>query len=581
MKKRYADKKNNYITIISIFIVVCVALLSIGWSAFQSTFNINNLYATVRVDKDIRVTNVYAYSATNSGRSNYEEYDVHSIYGSVYLPNQNSTVTYRVKVTNVGNVMQGIYDIEEIYKIVGTNTDSDLEIKSTTITLKEALCSNQNSSLCENGSVTTFDIEIGYKANGYDGTHQTHAVTLNFDFRRVFGITYNGFGNTSGLANTMIQGDTKTITFNSTTGIPGNTTTTGATGNYNSTTHQLTLSNITLTGLNDVITVSRHYKITYSGFTGSNVSNLPDNIIYTGGTIQIPSGVDYPDSVAITNASGSYNSTTHVITISNITNDITITATYNSSGGGSGTPSDPYIVHSGTYDPDDVTDPGVTKFDTAPGAPQVTATTDSQGNTVITSFEYTNSSSTNPVVFTPGDSVETGVLAMDGAAFTIHIKFKADLSLASNNGKFIFAALQYDSSTDKYSGFSLFDYNSGYLRVGVYRDRPRSTNTGLLTPNNYITYNSTALTGEKVYDVTVTYDPQGNKSKYGLITFTTTVNGASAATKTMKNTKPAGNSGNNIPETLTNAVVTIGGSGISINEDMGNMEVYEFSVTRN
>ena len=84
-----------------------------------------------------------------------------------------------------------------------------------------------------------------YKNNGYNGTDLTHLIELEFDFRRVFNITYSGFsGNTSGLPSQMIDGDTKTITFNATSGIPTNVVVTGASGSYSSPT--LTLSNVTI-----------------------------------------------------------------------------------------------------------------------------------------------------------------------------------------------------------------------------------------------------------------------------------------------------------------------------------------------
>ena len=146
MRRKSVDKKKNYIALIPFFIVICVALLSIGWAALQSTFNVRNLYAIVRIDRDIRVTDVQATSNTNSGRSNYDNYNVSSMYSAAYLPNQNSTITYKVEITNVGNVKEGIYSIEEIYKIINTDVDSNLEIKSTTLALKEVLCDDTNSS---------------------------------------------------------------------------------------------------------------------------------------------------------------------------------------------------------------------------------------------------------------------------------------------------------------------------------------------------------------------------------------------------------------------------------------------------
>ncbi len=317
MRRKRQDKSVNYLHLMYVVIFFSVLLLSIGWAAFQSTFNIKNLYAMVRIDRDIRVTGVEATGNTNSGMSNYEEYNVSSIYSTAYLPNQNSTVTYKVEVTNIGNVVEGIYDIEEIYKIINTNTASDLEIKNTTLTLKEPLCDDTNSSQCKLGVVSTFYVTIGYKANGYDGTHNTHLVTLNFDFRRVFNINYLGFGNTSGLASTIMQGDTKTITFNNTTVIPAGVSVTNANSSYSS--PRLTLSNAT-----DDVTITRRYSITYVNFTG-DTSGLPSIMGPEGGTITFNSTTGIPEYVLVTGATSKYNSTTKILTLSNITSNVTIT----------------------------------------------------------------------------------------------------------------------------------------------------------------------------------------------------------------------------------------------------------------
>ena len=54
-----------------------------------------------------------------------------------------------------------------------------------------------------------------------------------------------------------------------------------------------------------------------------------------------------------------------------------------------------------------------------------------------------------------------------------------------------------------------------------------------------------------------------------------TVNG-NTRTGNIKNN----NGSNNIPETLNNATITLGGNGIDNSEDMVYMEVLEFTVTK-
>ena len=422
-RKRYNKKKLNPLVLCSIIVVLCVLFLTLGFSAFQASLEISNISAVIRVQKDIRVTSVNATSSTNGASSNYEEYNVHTITSSVNLPNANSTLTYHIEVTNIGNVEQGIYAIDEIYKNINSNTDSNLEIKSKTVNLKEALCDDTNSTQCKLGSVTTFDITIGYKNNGYDGTNLTHLVELDFDFRRIFNITYNGFTSVSGLPNQMIDGDTKTITFNSTTGIPSNVSVTGATGNYVSPT--LTLSNITINNISDNIVISRLYSITYTGFSG-NTSGLISNISSSGGTIEFDSTSGIPTQVSVTGATGNYNSSTHILTLSNITGDITITSI---NGGGSGTPGGTDIIEN-----EDGSTTTITYDENGNPAEATNEITDSSGNTttqeityvngeeVVTGYSIDTSNNSNGGLSVPSEGIDTGVLAFDGNDFEVTLK---------------------------------------------------------------------------------------------------------------------------------------------------------------
>jgi len=132
MRKIRKDKKINYITLSSFLIVLCAVLLSIGWSAFQSTFNIGNLLATVRIERDVRITGISIDGVTSSALSNYEEFNVKNIYSSLYLPNASSTVTFDIEITNLGNSEVGIQDI--------IGLPSNLQYTLNNYTLESVLC---------------------------------------------------------------------------------------------------------------------------------------------------------------------------------------------------------------------------------------------------------------------------------------------------------------------------------------------------------------------------------------------------------------------------------------------------------
>ncbi len=228
-KKRKRNKKKLHLILI---FLVCTLFITIGFSILSTDLIIDGL-VKIRTQKDIRVTGVEVTNSTNEATSSEENYNVNSITSSVELPYSDSTITYQIAIKNNGNIEQGIYEITETYKDINTLLDSNLEIKNSTLTLKESLCDDNDQEQCSSGSITTFEITIGYKENGYNSSNINHTVQLSFDFRRMFSITYEDFtGDTNNLPNKIIDGDNISITFDSTSGIPTSTIVTGGIGNY-------------------------------------------------------------------------------------------------------------------------------------------------------------------------------------------------------------------------------------------------------------------------------------------------------------------------------------------------------------
>ena len=208
-------KKNNVNieTIIAIIIVLLVVGLSIGWSSFSSSLQIDSM-AMVRIKSDIRVTGFNYSTGTTGVISLGEEYNVRNGYGTVTLPNADSTVKYQVEITNMelaSNVHMGINSI--------TGLPNNLEIKSIEdYSLKDKICDDNNSSDCGSGAQKTFYITIGYKNGSYDASNLTHSFTLDFEFKRVHDIIYTGFTYPPISPTTVIDGDTPTISFSNDAG---------------------------------------------------------------------------------------------------------------------------------------------------------------------------------------------------------------------------------------------------------------------------------------------------------------------------------------------------------------------------
>ena len=182
--------------------IVCT--LTLGYSAFGTEMSIASIAADVRIEKNVRVTGVSLKSA-NNGSINYVEYDADSILGNVNLKSFTSTVTLQVSVTNFGNEEMGIWDItglpDNLYKTI-----SGYEMKT-------KLCDQSGS--CSLGSITTFDITLGYDT--YDAVTKDHEFRLDFEFRKMHKITYTGITNNN-YPTSVIDGGN--LTFTATRNIP-------------------------------------------------------------------------------------------------------------------------------------------------------------------------------------------------------------------------------------------------------------------------------------------------------------------------------------------------------------------------
>ena len=310
MAKKY-NKKMFVIKFTSLFVVLNVLLLSIGFSAFQNDLIVSDLWAAVRLNKDIRVTGVFARNSVSSATSNWEDYNVNNITSSMSLPNNNSTITYEVNITNFGNTDMGILSISGL--------PSNLEYSISGYTLGNKLCDNNNSSKCNLGSVSTIQITIGYKENGYDSNNTDYMLGLVFDFRRIYSISYDGFSSVSGLPTSIMDGESKTITFNNTTSIPQGVMVVGATDSYSS-------PNLTISNANKNVVVYKKHIITYVLDDGIQAENPPTLIASSESVIlPIPTKDEY-------NFGGWYNNSDlegeSITVLSGVTSDITLYASW-------------------------------------------------------------------------------------------------------------------------------------------------------------------------------------------------------------------------------------------------------------
>lgn len=186
--------------LILFMVVLTILLLSVGYSAFSSSLNISKIAVDVRITNDIRVTGVSIKEGSNDALSNYEEYGVDFIESNVSLPSEDSTITYTVKVTNIGSAEMGILEI--------TGLPDNLEIVD--VVLKEKICNNNGE--CNLGITKEFDIKIKYVENKYDSTNTNYYIKLDFNFQPFYSVTYTDIAG-EGYPREVLGTDTLVVDF--------------------------------------------------------------------------------------------------------------------------------------------------------------------------------------------------------------------------------------------------------------------------------------------------------------------------------------------------------------------------------
>ena len=175
MRKRNIDnpnRKRNIANTIVATILIAFYSITIGYASNSSSNRIEDLMASVRPQAYVRITDVLISGTTNDGISSAEDYNISSIYGTVELPNQNSTVTYKVDVT--------VFLSSEMMIKSITGLNENLEYVLTDYTIGDILCDSNYQ--CNFGATKEFYITIKYKENGFNSNNTTYPFRLDFLF---------------------------------------------------------------------------------------------------------------------------------------------------------------------------------------------------------------------------------------------------------------------------------------------------------------------------------------------------------------------------------------------------------------
>ena len=297
------------------------------------------------------------------------------------------------------------------------------------------------------------------------------------------------------------------------------------------------------------------YSITYTNITNNS---YPTTIAH-GENLVVTFTGDIPPNVAVT---GTTSHTTYVkgtdftyanntLTFNNVTENLEITK------------AEVGIRHdtvATTYDHTNLPANDNVIFDQVAGAPHVI--TDADGKVI--SFEYTTASAQNPVSFTPGHSIDTGVLAFDGEGYTIHLEYTMDTS--QNTSKQILTALK-KLNGNKYAGFVLYVSSATqyYFNATVNGTNINNTAFGARMGSGWGT-----TSGSKNYTFDLTYVPSPKAVTIELSPITSGDSPYQANSNALSY----------FPDSLDEATIYLGGNTANTNRDV-TMTVTAFSVVKN
>lgn len=198
-------KKHHTFYLVVSLIFFAILALTIGYASFGQKLEMGDISAEVRLNKDIRITNLSIHETTNNGVSNYYDYNVKNNEIGVTLENPLSTVTYKVQVTNFGDVKMGLLQIN--------NLPSNLTYEITGYTERTAIC--DDSSNCTLGAQKEFYLTIKYKdESSFDSNKTKYDLLLEYDFRSFCSIRYApGGSNGVTYQKEIMQGDTLVVRF--------------------------------------------------------------------------------------------------------------------------------------------------------------------------------------------------------------------------------------------------------------------------------------------------------------------------------------------------------------------------------
>ena len=193
-------KNKIYICLLIVFLIII--FISVGFASSSVNLNINNIFAKVRLERDIRITGVRLNNVSTDTISKYSDYNIDNVSLGFSLPYEDSYVSYNVSVTNIGNVEMGVFSISGL--------PDNLEYSLSNYKIGDKLC-NENGE-CTLGASKEFIITLKYKSGGYVSNDIDYDIVLNFEFRGFYNVSYQNIVNDN-YPNYAINGGDFNLTF--------------------------------------------------------------------------------------------------------------------------------------------------------------------------------------------------------------------------------------------------------------------------------------------------------------------------------------------------------------------------------
>lgn len=193
MKKLFKNNVKYLIIVVFLFLFV---FNTVAYSGLASKLAITS-EAMFRPITDIRITGIKLVSANNGALESYSpKYNVDTTTTGFTLPSDNSEITYKITVTNYGNVKQ------TIYKFIKNSVNTEgLNVKVTDFTsvCTDENCNNKN----DNFTIVHPEGDSSSESNVKEflitfTTINPSSTTINiiekYDFRPLYYISYNANG---------------------------------------------------------------------------------------------------------------------------------------------------------------------------------------------------------------------------------------------------------------------------------------------------------------------------------------------------------------------------------------------------